>query len=128
MSPQSLSNDTVFQALAIFAIFLHVMALVAVFLLRWGFRPIAQVNMAFAIAVAFVLGPRLFRYGFPFDSFQFLLLASEVVVFIASYFALAGAAKAPYSTVIAWIGFCGNFLLSAAMFWIAFYFRMTRLF
>ncbi len=128
MQNQFLSADTIFQALTLFAIFVHMAALVAVFLLRWGFRPVALLNMIVAAGVIAYLAPRLFRYGFPLDSLQFMLLVSELVVFAASYFALMGVARAPYATVIAWIGFCGNFVLSAGLFWFAFFFRMTRLF
>ncbi len=128
MENQFLSNNTIFQALTLFAVFAHMVALVAVFLLRQGFRPVAILNIVAALAVIAYLGPRLFRYGFPFDSFQFLLLVSELVVLAASYFALSGAPRAPYATVIAWIGYCGNFLLSAGLLWFAFFFRMTRLF
>lgn len=122
------SNDILLQGFALFAIFAHIAALVAVFLLRQGFRPVALLNMIVAVVVIAFLTPQLFRYGFPFDSFPFLVFVSELMLFAASYFALMGAARAPYATVLAWIGFCGNFLLSAVMFWMAFFVRMIRLF
>lgn len=123
----ALSNSTL-QWLALAAVGLHIAALVAVFLFRQGFKPIAMLNMVIAVAVLAYLAPRFFSYGFPFDSFQFLLLVGELVTFTASWLALLGAARAPYATFIAWAGFCGNFLLSAGLFWLAFFFRMTRLF
>jgi hypothetical protein len=122
------STDALIQAFALIAIFAHVVALIAVFLLRQGFRPVALLNMIVGAAVIAFLAPRLFRLGFPFDGLPFLIFVSELIVFGASYFALSGAARAPYATVIAWIGFCGNFLLSAGLFWLVFFFRMTRLF
>ncbi len=128
MQSQLLSNNTIFQAASLFAVIAHVAALVAVFLLRKGFKPVAILNMIVAVAILAYLLPRLFRFGIPFDSLQFMLLVSELVLLAASYLALSGAARAPYATVIAWIGYCGNFLLSAGLCWFAFFFRMTRLF
>lgn len=128
MENQFFSTETLIQAFAVVSIGAHLVALVAVFLLRRGFRPVALLNMVVAAAVIAFLAPRLFRLGFPLDGLPFMVFVSELIVFAASYFALMGAARAPYATVIAWIGFCGNFLLSAGLFWLVFFFRMTRLF
>lgn len=122
------STETLVQIIAVISICVHLAALVAVFLLRLGFRPVALLNMVVATAVIAFLAPRLFRLGFPFDGLPFMIFAGELILFGASYFALMGATRAPYATLLAWIGFCGNFLLSAALFWLMFFFRMTRLF
>jgi hypothetical protein len=127
MDNQFFSTETMLQIFAVVSILTHLAALVAVFLLRKGFRPVALLNMIVAAVVLAFLAPRLFRLGFPFDGLPFMIFVSELIVFAASYFALMGA-RAPYATVIAWIGFCGNFLLSASLFWLVFFFRMARMF
>ncbi len=128
MDSQFLASDSAFQIIAGTALLAHVAALLAVFLFRKGFRPVAILNIIVACGLSAYLLPRMFRTGFAVDGFLFLLLLGELVLLVASFMALSGAARAPYATVLAWVGYCGNFALSAMLFWLAFFFRMTRLF
>jgi len=106
-------------------------ALLWVIIRRRGMRPILIANLLFGVAVFAFVWPYLpaelayIRAGEASELFDYknaILTVFEIVTLLGSAFAWRGV---PAGKIVAWIGFCGNVLLSllAVLFTLTFKFK-----